>query len=346
MLPSDPMPSAPPVPPDKPLLAPRPALVESPVAPRARLSTPGDERTALLMLLIATFAWGFSFVWVKQAVGALNDAAGVAAGSAFGAALLLAMRFGVATMVWFAIFPRAREGWSLDSHRRVAILGLLLAAGIVIQTMGLDLTSEAVSAFLTSLAVVFVPLIVAALYRVFPSKAALLGIVLAVAGVWTLTGASFQALGFGEILGLACSVVFSLHLIGVNRLTTGDTPWRMCGGQFAWVALSMTLVTLLVMPPPTQVRWAVFGEFVVWGNLLLLVAIPTLVSFGLMTAYQPFVHPNRAVMIYLLEPAFAGAIAWVLNGSAMTGHELLGGGLILLANAVVELLTPRRKPEH
>ncbi|HMO27501.1 MAG TPA: DMT family transporter, partial [Tepidisphaeraceae bacterium] len=213
----------------------RPKLVEAPIAPRVRLHTPGNERRAAIMLLIATVAWGFSFVWVKEAVAALNHAAQLPSGAMFGPALLMSLRFAVAAILWFILFRRARTGWTRSTHLRAMLLGILLAMGLLIQTIGLDLTTEAVSAFLTSLAVLFVPLLVAIIYRSLPSSMLVIAIALAGCGVYLLTGASLGSMGYGEWMGVACSVVFSLHLLALNRLSAGDTPWRLAAGQFAWV---------------------------------------------------------------------------------------------------------------
>jgi drug/metabolite transporter (DMT)-like permease len=315
----------------------RPKLVESPVAPRVRLHTPGNERRAAIMLLGATFLWGFSFVWVKEAVAAINAAAQLPNGAAFGPALLMSVRFMIAGIVWLVLFRRARVDWTRSTHWRSMVLGVLLGVGLLIQTVGLDLTSEAVSAFLTSLAVLFVPLLVAIVYRTLPSPMLAISIVLAVVGVYMLTGASLGSIGYGEWMGIACSVVFSIHLLALNRLSSGDTPWRLCAGQFLWVGITLAVVALIAMPSISQIDFAVFATPLVWGNLLLLVAIPTLISFGLATIFQPQIDPTRAAVIYLLEPIFASAIAWVLTGRGLQDWALIGAGMILLANVAAEL---------
>jgi drug/metabolite transporter (DMT)-like permease len=55
------------------------------------------------------------------------------------------------------------------------------------------------------------------------------------------------------------------------------------------------------------------------------------------------VEPSRAAIIYLSEPIFAAAFAWVSEGAAMSAMALCGAGLILVANMIAELRWPRRR---
>lgn len=321
-------------------------LAEAPTAPPSlpsRLVMPGDTRRATLMLLLATFAWGFSFVWVKQATADINDAARLPPGATFSAALLQSLRFALASLLWLALFRRSRRGWTVAAHARALVLGLLLSGGLVLQTVGLDLTTEPISAFLTSLASLFVPLIVAVFFGVRPSLLVGLAVSVALVGVYLLTGASLTTLGLGETMGLACALVFAFHLVLLNRLTNDDSPWRMAAGQFVWVALSLGLLSWWNAPPTGQIDLAALLRPAVSGRLLLLVLVPTLFSFGVMTLFQPQIDPTRAAMIYLLEPVFASATAWLLVGRGLGAAGLLGAGLILLSNALVEFRPRRRR---
>jgi drug/metabolite transporter (DMT)-like permease len=144
-------------------------------------------------------------------------------------------------------------------------------------------------------------------------------------------------------MGLACAVVFAVHLVLLNRLTRNDSPWRMAAGQFLWVALSMGVLALFTAPSRSQMDFAGFARFEVWGNLLLLVLVPTVFSFGVMFLYQPQVDPTRAAMIYLLEPVFASLIAWILVGRGLDAVGLAGASMILIANGLAELRTARSR---
>lgn len=311
-----------------------------------RSERPGISR-AEWMILIATIVFSISFAVAKESGAALNRAAGYEQ-SAFGPLVVLALRFTIAGIVWAVLFKGARAGWSWTGARRGLIVGSALTLGMVVQHIGLDYTSEAVSAFLTSLTVIFVPLVIWMLFGDRPPLSAYLGIALAVPGVWLMSGISATSgagihFGIGEALGLACAIAFSFHLISVNAFTPLENPWRMALAQFAVAAVLCWLVSLVLFLRAPAFDTSVLSSFAWWRDILLLALGPTVIGFGLMTIFQPQISPVRAVLIYMLEPVFAATFAWYWSGSAMTAGMILGGGLILGANAVVELIPILRK---
>jgi drug/metabolite transporter (DMT)-like permease len=318
---------------------PQPILMSEPKRPADR-----SVRHAELMILLATAIFGVSFAIAKELGTSINRAAG-AEQSALGPMLVLAMRFSVASVVWLALVRPSRQGWKSHGVRRGLIIGALLTVGMTIQNVGLDYTSEAVSAFLTSLTVVFVPLAIWLIFRERPAASIYLGIALAVPGVWLMSGMgkSGFALGIGEIMGIACAIVFSFHMISINTFTPLETPWRMAIAQFAVAGVVCWAVVIAMYLCLPSFDFGVFATFSWWRGIGILIFGPTLIAFGLMTVYQPKISTVRAVLIYLLEPVFASVFAWFWSGSRMTFGMIIGGALILIANAVVELLPQLRK---
>jgi drug/metabolite transporter (DMT)-like permease len=292
-------------------------------------------------------AWGGSFTWAKAAGHGLNQAAGLASGALFGPILLLAWRFTAAALLWTILFPAARRGWTWISVWRSAMLGLLLWAGSTIQMLGLDRTSEAVSAFLTSLSVVFVPLMMALGLRRPPPAAFWIPVGIATIGIWLMTGAAPTGFGSGEILGVGCAVVFSAHMIALGEVVRRDSPWRMAAGQFLVVGGSSALAHLCVggdfksLALPLQ--RAILTSQGMWLNVVLLVIFSTMAAYGLMFHFQPRIDPTRAALSYLAEPIFAALYAYVAMGRIVSAMATLGAGLILSANVLVELLAWRHR---
>jgi drug/metabolite transporter (DMT)-like permease len=303
-------------------------------------------RRAELALLLATLVWGSSFTWAKEAGDALNRLSGAGANAAMGPLLLMGLRFTLGGLLWLVLFSQARRGWTLASVGRGAVLGLLLGCGLGLQVLGLDRTSEAVSAFLTSLTIIWVPALMTLWMRRPPKGWFWVGVLMAAVGIWLMTGAMPAGFGPGGLMGLACSIAFAVHIIVLNVLVPQDSPWRMTAAQLLVVGLmALAACAITIFRPggkdPIQL-WPAFSAAVVWLNLLLLVAFPTVISFGIMSYFQPRVDPSRATLIYLLEPIFAAGYAWLSMGRTLGAVELCGAGLILAANAVVELVGQRR----
>ena len=91
-----------------------------------------------------------------------------------------------------------------------------------------------------------------------------------------------------------------------------------------------------------------------WGFTLALTVFCTLGSFLLMNKWQPHIPATEAGLLYCAEPIFSSAFslflpglfsAWALISYAnegVTPHLLIGGGLITVANVVLQIR--RRKP--
>lgn len=302
-----------------------------------------SSRLAALALLIGTVCWGFGFTWAKAGGDAVERAAGLPPESAFGPIYLLAWRFVVAAVLWLLVFPAARQGWTLRSARRALVLGGLLGSGLIVQHLGLDRTSEAVSAFLTSLTILFVPLLMTVALRKPLRPSLWAGVALATAGVWLMTGATPSGFGLGELLGLACSFVYSLYILAIDAIVPHENPWRMTAGQFLVVAVMCSAVCPLLPHGRPQMTFpaAILAVPAVWINILLLATFSTFVAFGLLTIFQPSVDPARATFIYLFEPVFATVYAAVAVRHVPPALSLAGAGLILIANIAAELVSTR-----
>jgi len=82
------------------------------------------------------------------------------------------------------------------------------------------------------------------------------------------------------------------------------------------------------------------------------VGFSTLGAYLLMNAWQPLVSATEAGLIYCAEPLFASLVALVMPAwlstlasidypnEILTSHLFLGGGLITLANVMVQFQAP------
>ncbi len=300
-------------------------------------TSPRTQRIATGYLILATVFWGCSFTWAKTLGDFSNARLGLPVNSAAGPIYVLAFRFTLAAVAWFAIFPQSRRGWTLKSLAGGAFLGLLQAVGMFLQMLGLNLTTPAVSAFLTALTVLFVPIIVAVWSLRLPPWGIWVSVALATVGIWMLTGASPTGFGRGELLGLACSLVFSFYLIGVNAIVPRDNPFRITGVSVLVTGLSAFAVLPFVLHRGGTMNWSIPLAFDAWSRLLLLVFLPTVASFGILTFYQPKITATRASLLYLFEPIFAAVYDYAEKRTTLSAVATAGAALIIVANVFVEL---------
>jgi len=76
---------------------------------------------------------------------------------------------------------------------------------------------------------------------------------------------------------------------------------------------------------------------VIWRDLGLLTLLCTVLPFHWFNVYQPRVPASRAALIYLLEPVFASLFSLLWGHDTLALPLLVGGGLILAGNALVEV---------
>ena len=159
----------------------------------------------VLLLVLVTAVWGSTFVLVKDAI------------SQYPTLPFLAVRFALAALVMVVIVHRP-PGWRVV--RVGVVIGLALAAGYLLQTIGLQTTSPGNAGLLTGLFVVFTPLIDGLLGARIPART-IASALLAVAGTALLTGSGFSLPNVGDLLVIGCAVAFAVHIVLLSRWAPG-----------------------------------------------------------------------------------------------------------------------------
>jgi drug/metabolite transporter (DMT)-like permease len=274
-------------------------------------------------LVAAAFLFGTTFPLVHDA---LKDVTPFA---------YLVLRFAIAVLVIapFAVIIVRRHGEDRRTLLRVGfVAGLLLFGGYATQTVGLQYTTPSTSAFLTGLYVMFTPLVEATVRRVWPPRRVVGSAALATVGLYLLTGADL-ALGRGELLTLACALIFAVWIV-----YHGGYAARLDPIPFT----TLQMVTLVVVGLPAMARQGV-GELspTAWFAIVFTGIACSAVALSLQLWGQRRIPPTRAALILLLEPVFAGVVSFI-DGERLGLVELLGAAVILGAIALAEL-GPRRK---
>jgi len=268
-------------------------------------------------LVLAALLYGVTFPIVHDALDDITPFA------------YLLGRFGIALVLVAPAAWRAARGMGDRSQllRVGAIAGAILFVGYATQTVGLQYTSPSTSAFITGLYVVITPVIEGLVYRRLPGRAVWCGIALATLGLYLLTGASVH-LGRGELLTLACAVLFASHIVYLGAYVRRLPPAAFTGIQLAMVAL-LSIPPTAVQGVGTLTALAVFAV-VFTGIACSAVALP-LQMWG-----QVRIPASRAALILLAEPVFAG-IAGYLTGERLGAVRLVGAAVILVGIAVSEI---------
>ncbi|MEQ1786622.1 MAG: DMT family transporter [Acidimicrobiales bacterium] len=283
---------------------------------RRRLASP-HPRAGDLALVVAAICFGSTFLVVQDAVGRVEPVPFLAVRFLLGAA---------------ALAPLARRLPRTPGEVRDGVLaGGALVTGYVLQTVGLQYTDSATSAFITYLLVVFVPVLAFVLLRRRPHPVTLAGIAIAVVGLVLLTdpggGGDAGGFGRGEVLTLGCAIAFAAHVVILGATAHRHDPIRLATIQVAVVGGAC------VIPGIWLGGYAFPAPAVAAAVATALVA--TALAFVLQVAGQRTVPPARAALLLLLEPVFAALIA-TARGDAFSATQVGGAALILVAVAISE----------
>ena len=297
------------------------------------------KQKATLALFLVTIIWGWTFIWLKNA---LNVAENYSSDNQINtvATLFVTLRFGFAIFLFFIFTPRImdevrdKQVWS-DGF----ILSILIVGGFVFQMIGLDGISPAVSAFLTSLYVIFTALILAWFARKLQSRNLIFGVLLATVGASYIQGPPQLHYDVAEWLTILCALMFAGHIIFTDISTKRVSP---IGLSFTSIVIStiMCLVLLNVF------LFLEIGEVDMLGLLkdmdflfpLLLSSIfGTFVALVLVNTYQKYIDPVRAAILYALEPVWATLLSIQSGLTEFTFWLIFGGSLLLIGNLIAEL---------
>ena len=174
--------------------------------------------------------------------------------------LFFSARFVIATILTLALLPKARAGFSNPGSLRAgAWLGLILSAGYLSQNIGITTVTPGVSAFLTSLYVVFTALIAIILGRQSITKSTVIGVLLATFGAGWIGGPPQVSLGFGEFLTIFSAYMFGAHIIATDRITKENDPIEVTGPMMATIMILGA--TMLVLLPIRSEGTSILGDF-------------------------------------------------------------------------------------
>jgi len=270
---------------------------------------------ALVALIAVTAVWGVTFVQVKDAVALYPLFA------------FLAVRFAIATGV-LAVPALARlRSLGRGGAGGGVLLGLLLAAGYVLQTAGLERTTVSSTGFITGMYVVLTPLLALILFRARIGLAAWGGVVLATAGLAMLSGIHAGSVA-GDLLVLAAAAVYSLQIVLLERYAPRFDPLA-----FTFVEMAAAFAGLLVVAVVLGDLHVARG-WTVWGALLVTGVFASALGYLVQAWAQRRTSATRTALVFSMEPVWTAFFGYTLSGDRL-GALGWGGCAAIMAGIVL-----------
>ena len=317
-------------------------------------TTPAQHRQAIWMLLLGNLLWGVSFPLIKSLV-LLQERLVPGGSSWFITASTMLPRFTLGAIVLGLIcFPAVRT-LTRSEWRQGLGLGLTALAGMIFQNDGLQFTSASTSAFLTQFYAIMIPAWLALRARRSPSWIVWLCGALALAGMAVLARLDWHdlKLGRGEWETLVSSVFYMGQILWLGRPEfAANRALPVTTLMFVVLAAGSGAMSVALAPAGAHML-ALWTDPTWLGYTLILTAACTLAAFTIMNKWQPFITTTEAGLLYCSEPVFTALLALFLPAwfslwgglnylnETLGVNLLVGGGLITLANVLIQL-KPRR----
>jgi drug/metabolite transporter (DMT)-like permease len=276
-----------------------------------------------VLLLLATFFWGLTFIYVKEGTAII------------GVWSFLAWRFLIAAILLVILFIHRFRIIPAKTIKQGFFMGLLLAGSYLFQTIGLQTTSVAKAAFITGLFVVFVPFFTALVSRRNPSKRQYLAAFVSFFGLAVMAFEGFEHIAAGDLWVLACAVSFALYVVWVSYETPKHDSIQITTIQLFTVAL----VSAVGIFPSSDV--ALPKSWPAWESILFCAVFATTFSYAVENHYQKYISETEAGIIYSLEPVFAAGAAWILL-SEMPEFKVWIGALFILTGMYIAISKEQR----
>lgn len=272
-------------------------------------------------LFIVTLIWGTTFVLVKDSVESVAPLT------------FLCLRFGVAAVALGLLFPRLWKRLNRSTVICGIVLGIVLFAGFALQTFGIQATTASKAGFITGLNVVLVPFGSALILKVKPSKASVIGVVLATLGLAMVSMKGLELPSRGDVLVILCAAGFALHIVLTNKYSAGADSVALSAVQMLTACLLSGVSALAVNGPSSFY----FTEPNLWFSVLYLGVMATAGAFTVQTFVQNYTTAVRTALIFALEPVFAALFAWHFNGEMISPIQTIGCTAMLAGVIVSEI---------
>ncbi|MGL4209401.1 MAG: DMT family transporter [Candidatus Adiutrix sp.] len=284
---------------------------------------------ANLALFLAAFFWGTTFIFQREAMNYLSPLAYSGIRFAVGGLALLPLAIPRA----FNLIKQESNPaqlvrfWLMGSF----LSGTMIFVGVNFQQYGLVWTTAGKAGFITSLYVVFVPLIL----RFSGQKITIgegLGAALAVVGLYLLSFTGFMAVGGGDVLVLAGALIWAFHVLTLGWLAPRMDALVLGAGQALVCGLMGLFATALLGQWPS---WAALSEarlHILWGSIL-----SVTLGFTLQVVGQKAAKPAPAAIIMQMEAVIAAFTGWLILNEIMTARMLTGAAVMLIGMLISQL---------
>ncbi len=264
------------------------------------------------MLFIAAIFWGLGFIGTRWTF------------EAFDPLWAHAIRFFISGGI---VLPLIIINRKRLHYKEAFIASLFLGGGLILQTYGLNLTTVAKSGFLTTFYVIFTPIILGVVNKVRYPLIFWFSVFLAMVGMAMLCELSIHHLNLGDWLTILCALIFSFHIIYVDKKAKQVDPFLFNALQCLYMGLWGGAVAFIGegVPAPVEVT-----SQLVWGFVIVSI-FSALIAFTIQVKAQKTIPPHVVGVTFLLESPFAAIFGYWFFNEKLSLLSISGAIVVFLA---------------
>ena len=212
----------------------------------------------------------------------------------------------------------------------VALAGSILFLAGGLQQAGLELTTAGNAGFITTLYVVFVPLILWIFWKEKIGWVSWAAAGLAVLGGLLLSTAGRLQVGRGDLLELLGALMWALHVILVGKAVRKVGVLTFSAGQY----LAAGVLNLAV----SQFIGESFAGLVTgWWTIVYIGVLSTTIGYTLQVLGQKYAPPTDAAILLSMEAVFAALFGFLFLAEMLLPVQIIGCALILGAILLTQM---------
>ena len=289
-------------------------------------------------LVLTTLAWGATFVLVKDSLEYAKPFT------------FIFFRFIIATLAIlpFIFLNKKRNFFNRINNSEIGfglICGLLLFIGYAFQNFGLEITIPSKSAFITSISVLIVPIILVFYKNEITTPRLWISILIVILGLYLLIdpgsgveqsnekyGKDAFLPNLGDMLTFGCAIFFAMHIIAQSDAVKNKINLiRFFIIQCLSVSLFSGLCALIINEP--AIPWEHPQINILYWSLIINGMIATTFAIFVMIWAQKILSAGETAVIFSLEPIFA-ALFSIFMGVESFGVLQWTGGIIVVLSVI------------
>ncbi len=283
-----------------------------------------------LLLLAFTAIWGLSFPITKNTLVYTPVFS------------FLSLRFVCAAIILIAVFYKKLRLINIKNILYGSVIGLMLFGSLVFQVSSLRFTSASNSAFISGLSVVFVPLVSARFSKKKPDLPSIVGVIIALIGLFFISGGLNFKFNLGDLFALICAICITFQIIFIDIFSSKCDPALIGVFQVVFCAIFYTCISFFIDPWPITFNMELIISIFVTGVLA------TAIAYTGLAFVQKFTSPTHTAIILSAEPVFATIFAILIPNSKGVGETLTfnittGCIMILIGMLISELKLGKRR---